>query len=152
MRGWRRALCAGLAVAAWGAPNALAQDARVRGYLEYGFAVHAAAGYARDATIPDLELNMRLDRPHLWSVYLNEGVAYRVYGACDDSCSDLDMEIYGSDGALVERDSARDDTPFVQITPNQSGRHFVRLWLYACAAETCAVAARVVSGGSPTPR
>lgn len=149
---WERALSAGLAVAAWGAPNALAQDMRVRGYLEHGMAVHAAAGYARDETIPDLETPMRLDQPHLWSIYLNQGVNYRIYGACDDACADLDMEAYGADGAWIARDAARDDTPFVQITPTQSGRHFVRLWLYACAAETCAVAARVMSGGSPTAR
>lgn len=149
---WERALSAGLAVAAWGAPNAHAQDTRVRNYLEHGMAVHADAGYAHDNSIPDLELRMRLDQPHLWSIYLTQGVNYRVYGACDDACADLDMEIYGADGALVQRDSARDDTPFVQVTPDQSGRHFVRLWLYACAAETCAVAARVMSGGSPTAR
>jgi hypothetical protein len=149
---WEQALCAGLAVTAWGAPNALADDTRVRNYLEHGMAVHAAAGYVRERTIPDLETPLRLDHPHLWSIELNEGVNYRVYGACDDACADLDMEIYGADGALVERDSARDDTPFVQITPTQSGRHFVRLWLYACAAESCAVAARVMSGGSPAPR
>jgi hypothetical protein len=68
----------------------------------------------------------------------------------DDACADLDMGIYGADGALVERDNAGDDTPFVQITPTQSGRHFVRLWLYACAAETCAIAARVTSGKPDT--
>lgn len=152
MRGSKLALCAGLVLAAWGAPNALAQDMRVRAYLEHGMTVHEAAGYARERTIPDLELPMRLDQPHLWSIYLDEGVNYRVFAACDDACADLDMEIYGSGGELVERDSARDDVPFVQITPAQSGRHFVRLWLYACAAESCAVAARVVSGGSPTPR
>ena len=149
---WQQALCAGLAVAAWGAPNAQAQDVRVRNYLEHGLAVHADAGYARDNSIPDLELPMRLDQPHLWSIYLNQSVNYRVYAACDDACADLDMEIYGADGAMVERDNAGDDTPFVQITPTQSGRHFVRLWLYACAAETCAIAARVTSGGNPTPR
>lgn len=152
MRGWRRALCAGLAMAAWGTPPASAQDAQVRGYLEHGMGVHAAAGYERERGIPDLELRLRLDHPHLWSVYLSEGVNYRIYGACDDACTDLDMEIYGADGALVERDSARDDTPFVQITPAQSGRHFVRVWLYACAADTCAVAARVVAGGNPALR
>jgi hypothetical protein len=62
------------------------------------------------------------------------------------------MEIYGADGRFVERDVARDDTPFVQITPLQTGRHYVRIWLYACAAEPCFIGARVVSGGEPTAR
>jgi hypothetical protein len=95
---------------------------------------------------------LHLDRPYLWSVYLREGVNYRVYGACDDDCSDLDMELYGADGNLVDRDVAVDDVPYVQITPTQSGRHYVRIWVYACAAEPCFTAARVVSGGAPAPR
>lgn len=153
MRGLVQALGAGLALAAL-AGGAQAQDyaAQARAYLEYGMEVHEAAGYARERTIPDLATPLRLDRPFLWSVYLREGVNYRVYGACDDDCSDLDMEIYSADGNLVERDVARDDTPFVQVTPLQTGRHYVRLWLYACDAEPCYVAARVVSGGEPIAR
>lgn len=154
MRGRKRAFSAGLAVSVLIAPIAAAQDHRgqVRAYLEHGMAAHQDAGYARERAIPDLEVPMRLDRPFLWSMFLREGVNYRVYGACDHACTDLDMEIYAADGAFVERDAARDDTPFVQITPSQTGRHYVRVWLYACAAEPCFVAARVMSGGRPSPR
>lgn len=154
MRGWDRALvCAGLAMMVLSAPAAAARDerAQVRAYLEHGMAVHQAAGYARERVIPDLETPLWLDRPHLWPVNLQAGVAYRIYGACSDACADLDMEIYAADGAFVARDAARDDTPFVQITPTQSGPHYVRIWLYACAAEPCHVAARVMSGGPPSP-
>lgn len=145
MRGLLRALVAAAVIAA-GAGQALAQDgaARVRAYLEYGMAVHEDAGYVRDRTHADFAAAVSLDRPHVWSVYLREGVSYRVYGACDDNCSDLDMEIYGADGALAARDVARNDTPFVEITAAATGRHHVRLWLYDCAAETCHVAARVM--------
>ncbi|MBC7768816.1 MAG: hypothetical protein H7124_08510 [Phycisphaerales bacterium] len=125
---------------------------QVLGYLEHGLERHAAAGYAAERTVPDLITPLELGRPYLWSVYLLAGVNYRVYGACDDDCSDLDMEIYGADGDFAERDDARDDTPYVQITPASTGRHYVRLWLYACAAEPCYIAARVVSGGRPTER
>jgi hypothetical protein len=139
---------AALATSAW----AQDQAARTRAYLEAGMATHESAGYRREPTVPDLLVPLRLDHPYLWPVYLREGVTYRAYGACDDRCSDLDMEIYGADGNLIERDAARDDTPFVQVTPVQTGRHYVRLWLYACAAEQCQIAARVVSGGAPTER
>jgi hypothetical protein len=88
----------------------------------------------------------------LWSVYLREGLNYRVYGACDDDCSDLDMEIYGADGHLADRDVATNDTPYVQITASQSGRHYVRIWLYQCSNQPCFIAARVVEGGAPAPR
>lgn len=154
MHGLVRALGAGLALLAMPVGAAAKEDysRQVLSYLEHGLQRHAAAGYAPELTIPDMVEPLRLDHPYLWSVYLRAGVNYRVYGACDIDCSDLDMEIYGADGHFVERDAARDDTPYVQITPARTGRHYVRLWLYACTAEPCHVAARVVSGGAPAPR
>jgi len=135
--------------------SAAAQDdyrRQVLGYLEHGLERHAALGYATERTVPDLVAPLDLDHPYLWSIYLLEGVNYRVYGACDTDCGDLDMEIYGADGNFVERDALRNDTPFVQVTPTATGRHYVRLWLYDCRAEPCYVAARVVSGGRPEVR
>jgi hypothetical protein len=141
-----RAIAAG-AAAIFLPLTASAQDraAQVRGYLEHGMAPHESAGYAGDPTVPVLVAPLSLDAAFIWPVYLREGVDYRVYGACDDNCRDLDMEIYAADGRLSARDVARDDTPFVQITPTSTGRHYVRLWLYACDADACVVAARVVS-------
>jgi hypothetical protein len=141
-----RAIAAGAAVGILPL-SASAQDlaAQVRGYLEHGMDVHESAGFDREHTVPDLVAPLSLDGPRLWPVYLREGVRYRVYGACDDNCGDLDLELYASDGRLVARDVAPNDTPFVEITPGATGRHYVRLWLYACEAATCHVAARVVS-------
>lgn len=154
MRVWLKALCAGALLAALGAPGAVAQDyeSQVRGYLESGMGPHAERGYHRDRTIPDITVPLRLQHPYLWSVYLRAGENYRIYAACDNDCSDIDMEIYGADGNLVERDVAADDTPYVQITPAQSGRAYVRIWVYACENEPCYVAARVMVGGRPAER
>lgn len=148
-------LCAALAAGAMFAGAASAQEdyrRQVLGYLEHGLTRHAQLGYSIERTVPELVTPLELDRPYLWSIYLLEGRTYRVYAACDIDCSDLDMEIYGADGNFIERDAARDDTPYVQVTPTQTGRHYVRLWLYECGAEPCYVAARVVSGGRATPR
>jgi hypothetical protein len=127
-------------------------ERQVRAYLENGMSVHAALGYRRDRSNMDVVAPLELESPYLWSVYLREGVNYRVYGACDNDCSDLDMEIYGADGHLADRDVSTDDVPYVQITPTRSGRHFVRIWLYACGAEPCYIGARVVEGGTPAER
>lgn len=152
----RRWIAAGAALAALGLiANASAQEdyrRQVMSYLEHGLLPHAAAGYSTQRAIPDLVEPLLLDQPFLWEVQLNAGVNYRIYGACDIDCSDLDMEIYGADGRLADRDIALDDVPYVQITPQRSGRHYVRIWLYDCSAEPCYVAARVVSGGTPQPR
>ena len=155
MRALAWLLAAGLLAAAFSARPASAQnehERQVRGYLETGMGLHASLGYRRDRSNVDILVPLELESPYLWSVYLREGVSYRVYGACDDDCRDLDMEIYGADGHLADRDVATDDVPYVQITPAQSGRHYVRIWLYQCSAEPCYVAARVVEGGTPAPR
>jgi hypothetical protein len=131
------------------AQNAPVQNAPVqaRAALEAGMTPHAARGYRADRGQADLITPLRLDAGFLWPVRLRRGVAYRVYGACDADCSDLDMEIYDADGLLVERNDAVDATPFVQIRPARAGTYYVRLWLADCVAEPCFVGARVVSGG-----
>jgi hypothetical protein len=137
-----------LAAVVWaGAASAQDGAALAWAYLGHGMAAHESAGYARDRTVPDLAAPLSLDSPFLWPIYLREGVTYRVYAACDDNCSDLDLEIYAANGRLAGRDVARNDTPFVEITPSATGRHYVRLWLYACDARICHVAARVVARG-----
>jgi hypothetical protein len=155
MRGGRmRSLAWMLAAGLLFATPAAAQnfERQVSAYLENGMSVHAALGYQRDQSNPDIVVPLQLERPYLWSVYLREGVNYRVYGACDNDCSDLDMEIYGADGHLADRDVSTDDVPYVQVTPARSGRHYVRIWLYACSTEPCYIGARVVEGGTPAER
>lgn len=157
MGGWLKALCAGAAIALAASTTAFAHDdddhaAQVRSYLEAGMSAHADHGYRRERNVPDVVLPLQLTSPYLWPVQLRAGVNYRVYGACDNECSDVDMEIYGADGHLVDRDVGADDTPYVQITPTTSGRAYVRIWLYACQHEPCYVGARLVSGGTPVER
>jgi hypothetical protein len=149
-----RALLAAFGAAMVFTVSALAQDhaAQVRAYLESGMAVHQGIGYVREPSTPDVVMPLRLDHPFLWPVYLTRGVTYRAYGACDDACTDLDMEIYDTTGNLADRDTAANDTPYVQITPSQTGRAYVRTWLYACSHEPCTVGLRLVSGGAPVPR
>ncbi|MGE0595825.1 MAG: hypothetical protein AB7P07_05645, partial [Hyphomonadaceae bacterium] len=156
MRTWIKAAAAAAVLTLAGGGPALAQEneyeGQVRAYLDGGMAVHEALGYGAQRNVPDLVVPLMLEAGHLWAVNLRRGVNYRIYGACDDDCTDLDMEIYGNDGVLVDRDIALDDTPYVQITPVRSGPHYVRLWVYSCAAEPCYSGARVVSGGTPVER
>ncbi|HWA01430.1 MAG TPA: hypothetical protein VG841_14055 [Caulobacterales bacterium] len=158
MRVWWKALGAGLILVGLGGATVSAQPraqdsaTQARTYLETGMARHAQRGYARDPATPDLVQPLRLDHPFLWPVFMHAGVNYRVFAACDNDCQDLDMEIYGADGMLVDRDINTDDTPYVQVTPTVDGRYYVRLWVYQCTSEPCTVAARVVRGGRPEQR
>lgn len=156
MRTWFAAgLVAGAMMLA-GAP-AVAQDgdfdAQVRSYLDAGMAPHASRGYRRDNTNQDVIAPLTLNSGGQVAILnLRRGQNYRVYGACDNDCSDLDLEIYDSEGAFVERDVALDDVPFVQIAPTESGRYVARFWVAACAAEPCYSGIRVVVGGTPEQR
>jgi hypothetical protein len=152
MRTWLAALGVALVLTASNAAAQASHAAQVRSYLENGMGAHRGIGYVRDIGNPDVIVPLRLDHPFLWPVYLTRGVTYRAYGACDDACSDLDLEIYDAAGNLADRDTARNDTPYVQITPTQTGRAYVRAWLYACSHEPCTVGLRLVSGGASAPR
>jgi hypothetical protein len=154
MKTWMKALGAGLMAAALSATGASAQDAsaQARTYLDNGLSRHSELGYSADRTLPDLVQSLRLDSAFLWPIYLRSGVNYRIYGACDNDCQDMDMELYDARGMLADRDIGTDDTPYVQYTPTETGRHYVRMWVYQCNAEPCFVAARVVSGGTPRVR
>ena len=154
MRAAIQVLCAGLlfAASAASAPAQQGGERQARSYLESGMSAHQGIGYRTDPATPDVAVPLWLDHPYLWSVYLTRGQTYRAYGACDDRCSDLDMEIYGAEGNLVDRDNATNDTPYVQITPTESGRAYVRVWVYACAHEPCYAAMRLVAGGAAVAR
>ncbi len=146
-------ICAAL-MALSAAPAAMAQDfqAQVRSYLDRGMAVHSARGYRRDSAVQDVITPLRIGDARLIVLNVQGGQNYRIYGACDQDCSDVDMEVYDSDGNLVERDIGYDDTPFVQITPRASGRIYARIWLAACENEPCVVGVRVLRGGEPEVR
>jgi hypothetical protein len=133
-------------------PSAQTPEAQVRSYLGAAAPVHQTRGYRPAAGVSDLIVPLRLEGAYLWPVTLRAGVNYRVFGVCDDDCTDVDMEIYGADGNLADRDIALNDTPFVQVTPRQSGRYYVRVWLANCTTEPCTVGARLVQGGQPEER
>lgn len=161
MLGWFGALGAGLALALLAATNALAHDegapaaarvAQAQAALEAGMTPHASHGFHRERATADKIQVLETNSGFIWPVMLRAGVSYRIYGACDSKCSDLDMEIYGADGKLVDSDTGSDATPYVQITPTQTGTHYMRFWIFACEEEPCIAAVRVVSGGEAAPR
>ncbi len=140
---------------AMGVGPAAAQDVdynqQVRTYLDAVEPRHAAEGH-RAVRGAEMVVALNNGTAKIWPVQLRRGVNYVIFGACDDDCSDVDMEIYDADGLLVDTDVASDDTPFVQITPESSGRGYVRIWLASCSQEPCYVGARVMSGGNVIQR
>ncbi|MBI1188181.1 MAG: hypothetical protein GC206_12780 [Alphaproteobacteria bacterium] len=144
------ALLSGLALAAlagpaWSQPQDDDAIATVRSYLDDGAATHTDQGHR--ALNREMIRTIDADGSMLWPVQVRSGRTYVFYAACDNFCSDVDMEVYDVDGRRAEVDILPDDTPFVQLSPAQSGRAYVRVWLASCDVAQCTVGARGMYGG-----
>ena len=65
---------------------------------------------------------------------------YYVYGACDDDCSDIDLEAHDEDEVWVDSDDESDDVPMLIIMPGESGEELhVVVSLEDCDVDTCVV-------------
>jgi hypothetical protein len=71
-----------------------------------------------------------------WSLNFEKGMSYRIVGACDKDCADLDIEILdGTD--VVTRDVLDDDAPVVSFSPKASGTLRVKVTMAKCSDEPC---------------
>src|SRR3954471_14287136 len=68
---------------------------------------------------------------------LDMGVQYQIMGACDNDCSDLDLTIYGPNGAELDQDIEMDDFPIVAVTPNRTATYRLKVVMATCTAEPC---------------
>ena len=75
---------------------------------------------------------------------LEAGETYRIIGACDADCTDLDMEAFDSTGASVALDRAYDDHPILDISPISTDDFTVKVWWASCAASPCYAGVRVL--------
>jgi len=144
------ATTAALALAISGSAVSQDSESAVREYLDDAAATHTENGHraSGSAMIASLDMHGALIRP----VQVRAGRTYVFYAVCDDSCSDVDMEVYDVDGTMAEQDILPDDTPFVQLTPTRSGRAYVRVWLASCVSERCTVGTRTMYGGTRVER
>ncbi|MGE3250277.1 MAG: hypothetical protein AB7J28_09230 [Hyphomonadaceae bacterium] len=112
-------------------------------YLDYG-AQHRAAGFTRSAGINDAVAPLQPRAHHDYTVNLRAGVSYRIVGACDNECNDLDLEVRDSAGTVVASDTAPTDFPFVNLRPAADAAYSVRIILKTCTVAPCYVGARVL--------
>lgn len=113
------------------------------GYLD-AYVEQYASG-ARSAGIRDVVVPLAAGTEHRWSINLEGGRNYGIFGACDEDCSDVDLIVEGPDGGELGRDVLLDDYPIVGFTAPSSGRYTVRIQLVTCEVEPCFVGARVVT-------
>lgn len=75
------------------------------------------------------------------------GTSYFVYGACDDNCTNIDLDLADSnDSWFTEADRRPDATPVVMIPSSDSPRVImISLDMVACATATCTMGIGIYS-------
>jgi hypothetical protein len=120
---------------------------RIGQYLT-GYQQQHAAGFNQvgaDTIVP-----MQPGRDHRFIVDLTAGARYGFIGACDDDCSNIDMELIDMNtGGVVANDMLPDDFPIPVYQPQANGRYMVRLLMQACTTSPCYAGVRVVSDAAP---
>lgn len=77
------------------------------------------------------------DRADTWTFQFMAGRTYRIFGACDGDCRDIDLEVLGLDGKVIVKDTADDDMPVVTFDVTGTGDLKVKVSMYRCGEEPC---------------
>jgi len=70
-------------------------------------------------------------------VNLKAGRRYRLFGVCDNDCSDLDLRLVDPSGTTVAEDVDTDDVPILAHTAQRSGSYRVQVIMARCSANPC---------------
>ena len=72
-----------------------------------------------------------------WTLTFYGGNDYKVVGACDGDCRDVDLFVENDDGKSMASDESRDDTPIVDFHINDTGAYKVKVKMYDCKENPC---------------
>lgn len=76
-------------------------------------------------------------------VRLDRGKTYWVIGACDEDCSDFDLEVKDANAQVVGSDVLEDDAPMVVLENVRGGSYQIQSIMAACSADPCLTGVRV---------
>lgn len=79
---------------------------------------------------------MNDDASDSWTMSLPGGNTYKIIGACDADCSDLDIEIYEGEKVIV-RDVMVDDVPIVNFNVASTTNIRIKVIMASCSANPC---------------
>lgn len=72
-----------------------------------------------------------------WYVTLQAGTEYKIFGACDEDCADLDLELRDESGRLLAEDSEDDDYPIVSVRPRFTQEYAFKVTMADCWRAPC---------------
>lgn len=94
----------------------------------------------------DTIVAMQPGHDHRFIMDLVGGANYAFLGACDNDCSNVDIEVIDMNtGGVIANDMLPDDYPVASFSPPANGRYMVRLLLQACTTSPCYAGVRVVT-------
>ena len=81
--------------------------------------------------------SLRNSTSEIVTLDLEIGTEYRIMGACDADCSDMDLTLYAPNGAVVSSDVQMDDFPIVSVEPGRTGTYRLKVVMATCSSEPC---------------
>lgn len=91
--------------------------------------------------------NLNDDADESILVNLTAGTRYAIAGVCDQDCTDVDLQIFSSDGTKIGEDVAVDDKPVVVFTAGYTGQYRVKVLMATCSTNPCYYGVQIFSGG-----
>ena len=64
---------------------------------------------------------------------LVKGNTYKIVGACDNDCNDIDFTLRDDGSNLIDSDTETDDIPFVEVTPIRTGTFTLKTSMVKCS-------------------
>lgn len=72
-----------------------------------------------------------------WSITLTAGQTFLIAGACDASCTDIDLVLTDAKGEELDSDLEPDDAPVLVHEVRTTGTYTVKVSMYACGQDPC---------------
>ena len=114
-----------------------------------------ASGWAAPQGFEDRTTALQPATDHVWRINLNANTDYRLIGACDADCSNVDIELIDSRGGVVAHDMLDDDFPVVEYRPAENGTYYARLLMQSCTRAPCYAGLRLLTppaSAAPGPK
>lgn len=101
-----------------------------------------AEGFTATAGQTDQVAALQPAQSHSWTQQLKAGTQYRIIGACDAECGQMDIALADGSGRVVANDNTSDDYPVLEFTPTADGAFTAKMTMTACSLAPCYSAAR----------
>jgi plasmid maintenance system killer protein len=79
-----------------------------------------------------------------FGITLRANTAYKIIGACDNDCTDLDFYLYDENNNEISRDASADSMPIATVTPEWTGRFKLKVKMFACRSDPCFMGVSIV--------